>query len=304
MVSATKGVLLLGFGGPDTPDAIEPFVTNILGGKRLPPPVMAKIKERYDLIGGASPLVAITKRQAQKLEEALNTEAGSFKVYVGMLHWHPFISSAINDIREDGINSVVAVSTAPFFSRVSTGAYAEEVTKVLDGTDATLGVSFAPTWHNHPLFIKAMVKRVQDYLDRFSGEDHVQVIFSAHSLPIDHIQTGDPYETQFRETVQLIIDHFPHLQWHLAYQSKGGGQGAWLGPDVEDVMEDLAANGKKNVLVVPVGFISDHVETLYDIDIAMKNKADALGLNFVRSLALNDEPLLIDALADLIRKHT
>lgn len=306
-MAETIGVMLLAFGGADAQEAIEPFMTNLMGGRKPPPELVAKIKDRYTLIGGKSPLPEITRRQAQVLELRLNdTVAGAgnagFKVMVGMRYWHPFIAEALGELDREGVKRVVAVSLAPFYSRVSTGAYEAEVKRVLAESGTGMDVIFAGGWDNHPKFISAVADKVKAGLNNFPEErrKEVQVIFSAHSLPASHIEAGDPYAKQFEAAVAGVVRELGPVNWHIAYQSKGGGQGEWLGPMVEDVMDQLAAAGNKDVLVVPVGFVSDHIETLYDIDIAQKRHAESRGINFNRTDSLNTSPEFMATLAAVV----
>ncbi|TLN19117.1 ferrochelatase [bacterium] len=300
----TIGVILLAFGGADSPEAVEPFMTNLMGGRRPPPELTAKIKARYDLIGGKSPLPEITRRQAAALEYLLNEKhaVARFRVVVGMRYWSPFIAEAVGVLAQAEIKKVVAISLAPFYSRVSTGAYEEEVRRVLAGAGYGMDVVFAGGWYDQPGFINAVADRVSAALEQFPEErrQSVQVIFSAHSLPVNHIEAGDPYVEQFKATSAGVAGQLWLADWHMAYQSKGGGQGEWLGPPVEEVMDELAAAGHKEVLVVPTGFVSDHIETLYDIDIAQKRHAEVRGLVFHRSEAPNVSPIFIEALAAVV----
>jgi len=298
----TIGVILLAFGGADSPEAIEPFMTNLMGGRKPPAELVAKIKERYALIGGKSPLPMITRLQAQALELYLNDSDADFKVVVGMLHWHPFIAKALDELVQAGVKKLVAVSLAPFYSRVSTGAYEAEMKRVLAETGTGVDVVFAGSWYNHPMFISAIADKVEEGFKKFP-EDRwrdVQVIFSAHSLPVSHIKDGDPYVKQFETTVAGVVRELGLTNWRIAYQSKGGGQGEWLGPPVEAVMDELAAAGHREVLVVPAGFVSDHIETLYDIDIAQKRHAESLGMVFRRTDSLNTSPKFIETLAAVV----
>lgn len=307
----TVGVILLAFGGADSPQAIEPFMTNLMGGRKPPPALVAKIKERYALIGGKSPLPQITRLQAEALEQQLNTGATDFKVVAGMLHWHPFIAEALDELAQAGVKRVVAVSLAPFYSRVSTGAYEAAVRQALAASEAAseaatgkgITAVFAGGWFNHPMFIAAVVDKVRSACQAIpeARRNDVQVIFSAHSLPVSHIQDGDPYVRQFEAAVAAVAGELGLANRHIAYQSKGGGQGEWLGPSVEEVMDELAAAGRKEVLIVALGFVSDHIETLYDIDIAQRRHAEALGLVFHRAESLNTAPKFIEALAAVVQ---
>lgn len=297
------GVLLLAFGGPDSPEAIEPFMKNLMGGRVPPPALVEKVKARYDLIGGKSPLPGITALQAQKLEEHLQAHDGNYRVAVGMRHWHPFIKEGVDSLLADDIDTIVAVSLAPFYSQVSTGAYKEE----LDAVVASLGsrkpaLIMTDPLYNKPRFLDAVAEKVSAGLNGFPADKRgdVRIIFSAHSLPVSYIQEGDPYVRQFETAVKGIVERFQLQNYYIAYQSKGGGQGEWLAPMVEDIMDEIKQDGFTDVLVVPVGFVSDHIETLYDIDIAQKSHAASLGLNFHRTASLNSSGLFIRALAETV----
>jgi len=294
------GVLLLGFGGADSPEAIEPFMKNLMGGRVPPPALVEKIKARYGLIGGKSPLPDITAQQAAELHGSLNARGNSYEVAVGMRYWRPFIADGVMNLMAKGVAEIISVSLAPFYSRVSTGAYEEELNRVIDSVQGHKPrVLNTGPFYDNPLFIDAVAEKVTAGLGDFPEDRRqgVQVIFSAHSLPVSYIENGDPYAEQFRFTVDRIVAKLALENRHTAYQSRGGGQGDWLGPMVEEVMDKLKGRGLSDVLVVPVGFVSDHIETLYDIDIAQRNHASALGLNFHRTASLNTSGLFIRALA-------
>lgn len=300
---APVGVLLLAFGGPDSPEAIEPFMTNLMGGRKPPPAVVEKVKARYELIGGKSPLPETTAQQARALEERLQSAGGNYKVYVGMRYWHPFISEAIREMAKAGVRQAVAISLSPHYAGVSTGAYEKGIQEALAETGSDINIVMAPGWYDHPLYIQALIDNITVALNKYTPEKQpeVQVIFSAHSLPLSHIEGGDPYVDQIKTTINNVVAKMNIKNWQLAYQSKGGGREIWLGPEVEEVLEKLHAAGHKDILVVPVSFASDHIETLYDIDIVQRNKAKELGLNFARAAALNTSPKFIAALADVAR---
>jgi protoporphyrin/coproporphyrin ferrochelatase len=298
------GVLLLGFGGPDTPEAIEPFVKNIFGGRVPSPAIIEKVKSRYQLIGGSSPFPGITGQQAKALEGFLNDD-GNYKVEVGMLNWHPFIDEAIDNLAKAGVEEIIAISLAPFYATVSTKAYYDAVVKAVTDKGYDIQVKYADSWYNNPLFIKAVAEKLAASLNQLPEEalQNTQVIFSAHSLPEAHIEGGDPYVEQFKEASYSVAAAAGNdFEWHLAYQSKGGG-GKWLGPEVEEVMDNLKEADHENFLLVPIGFVSDHIETLYDIDIAIKGHAEEIGVNFYRSASLNTSDLFIEALASIVKSR-
>lgn len=305
MDSNPTGVLLLAFGGADSPEAIEPFMKNLMGGRVPPPALVEKIKARYGLIGGKSPLPEITAAQAVKLQKQLSSE-GNFRVAVGMRYWRPFIKDGLDELLAHGVKKIVALSLAPFYSQVSTGAYKEELDRVIAtmGQDAPQVVMAGPIYNN-PLFLEAVAEKVADGLALIPEErrKNVPVIFSAHSLPINYVQNGDPYVEQFTFTVRSVVEKLQIANWYIAYQSKGGGQGEWLGPMVEEVMEQVKAQGAAEVLVVPAGFVSDHIETLYDVDVAQKGYSVSVGLNFHRTASLNLSPVFIKAMADTVLRE-
>ena len=301
--SDSIAVLLLAFGGPENLDAVEPFLRNVLIGRPITPELVERVKKRYELIGGKSPLPETTRNQARLLEERLN-KTSSFKVYIGMRHWRPFIKDTVKQIKEEGIKRIIAVPMAPQASKASTGGYIDAMNKALEEVSGIIDVTVAEAWYKNLLYLQAVADTVKEALKEFPEERRmdVQVIFSAHSLPKRTVE-GDPYEMQLKETMDGILKIIGPVNSYLAYQSKGQAPGEWLGPEVELVMEGLAKEGKKDVLIVPIGFVCDHVETLYDIDIVFKKKADELGMNFKRAASLNDSPLFIEALADIVKKN-
>ncbi len=305
-----SAVLFLAFGGPESLDDVESFVMNVLASRGRTPgqAQIDGVIERYKLIGGKSPLLEITRSQALALETVASEAGNPVKVYVGMRHWHPFIKDTLDEIQNDGVEKVLALPLAPHNSRAVVGGYVDAVEKVLNGMETHIDVSYVESWHTHPLFLEALKEKIIEALSGFSTEDRatVQLIFSVHSLPLRLVQ-NDPYVEQVKETINGVLSLIDQtdrpIQWHLAYQSKGGGPGEWLGPDIESVLKMLAERGDKNVLLIPVGFVSDHVEILYDIDILAKNAADALGINFRRTLSLNDSSKFIEALFTVVSEN-
>lgn len=317
---SVTAVLLLAFGGPESLDVVEPFLRNVLVGRPITPELVERVKKRYELIGGKSPLPEITRKQARLLEERLslsgtvpilrqdealsvNRDSPLYKVYVGMRYWHPFIKDTVKKIKDEGIKRIIALPMAAQNSKASTGGYVDALNKALE-EHAGLDVKVIGAWNRNRFYIEAVADTVKAALDEFPGErrKNVEVIFSAHSLPKRTIE-GDPYEAQLRESIDDVLKVVGPLNWHLAYQSKGQAPVEWLGPEVEKVMEGLAGEGKKDVLIVPIGFVCDHVETLYDIDIVFKKKADELGMNFKRARSLNVSPTFIEALADIVKRN-
>lgn len=303
MQNRIVGVLLLAFGGPDSPEAIEPFMKNLMGGRVPPPPLVEKIKARYRQIGGQSPLPGITRQQADQLAAYLENKGGKFKAAVGMRFWHPFVEEGFRQLMAAGADQIVAVSLAPFYSQVSTGTYYEEFNRVLAAWDGDKpATATTRPFYDKPAFLAAVTEKLRAGLAALSADQvrKTMVIFSAHSLPVTYIENGDPYVEQFQFTAARVADTLRLNNWRIAYQSKGGGQGQWLGPMVEEVMDEAKNEGCSDVLVVPVGFVSDHIETLYDIDIAQRAHAESLGLDFHRTASLNTADLFIQALAEAV----
>jgi len=298
-----KGVLLLTFGGPDSLEAVEQFMTSIMGGRKPPAPLLAKMLERYKLIGGKSPLPRVSQEQARLLQETLNSEGQNYRVYVGMLHCHPFIKDSLSRMIQAGVRDIAALSLSPHYAQVTTGAYSKAIEEARQELNENIKLSFCQGFYTHPLFVDGLTRELEKALEEFpvSVQPEVEIIFTAHSLPLAHIAAGDPYVDQLRASVEALVARKGLTHWSLAFQSKGGGQGEWLGPEVELILEKIAASGKKHVLVFPIGFATDHIETLYDIDVSQREYAHSLGLNFHRALALNTSPQFIQVMAEAVR---
>ncbi len=299
-----KALLLLAFGGPRSLDEVESFLTRLFRGRKPSPQQLEKIKERYRLIGGASPLPEITWGQAKALEKKLNEKGCQFKSYVGMRYGHPLIEETLQEIIHDGIGEAIAIPMAPFRSKASTGAYIEEVNRAKKGLGDELDISFIGQWHTQPLFFEAVREKVQKGLLQFQPGERkkVHLIFTAHSLP-KLVVKDEPYEEEMKASVKGILERIEPLPWHIAFQSKGGGPEEWIGPDVESLLTDLQAQGVRQVLIVPIGFVSDHIEILYDIDIVFRSKAESLGMVLRRSPSLNLSERFLEALCMAVLEH-
>lgn len=293
----------MAYGGPASLDDVEPYLLDVRGGRPTSPKLVAEIKERYRLIGGRSPLVEITRAQANALEARLNSDGRDIRVYVGMRHWHPYIRDAVAQIIADRLAHVVVLCMAPHYSRMSVGAYFDKLRAAQSELGATFDVIFIESWHDHPLLIQAITEKVQAALQKFPADarDAVQIVFTAHSLPERIMKDGDPYDMQLRETARAVAARLGLAQWRFCYQSAGRSGEPWLGPPVEKVIVELAEAGHKNILVAPVGFVADHVEVLYDIDIEAKRLAEAHGARLERTESLNTSPTFIEALVDIVK---
>lgn len=304
------GILLMAYGGPDSLDDVEPYLLDIRGGRPTSPELVEEIKERYALIGGRSPLLVMTRAQAAALEDQLNVEGDArFRAYVGMRHWQPRIKEAVAQLAGDGIKQALALVMAPHYSRMSTGAYFERLDEAIRDLGADIAITRIESWHDHPGLIDSLTEKGADALRRFARDGSrslPKVIFTAHSLPARILDSGDPYDTQLRETASLLAERLglPFDRWLFCYQSAGRSSEPWLGPPIEDVIVELTRAGEKRLLVVPIGFVCDHVEVLYDIDIESRQLAEAHGARLERSESLNTSPAFIAALADLVKQKT
>lgn len=297
------GILLMAFGGPNSEEEVEPFIHRVLG-REVPARRVRETKRRYRLIGGRSPLLEITRRQARGLEKILNARHPRFKVYVGMRYWHPFIAETLGEIIRDRIRRVVALSLTPHQSEMSTEPYVLALQRAMTIAKGELEVSVVKGWHTHPLFLRALAEKLQEGLLQFPRgvRGRVPIIFSAHSLPKRAI-VGDPYVEQIEATIRGVIELTGPFPWRLAFQSRGAKGGEWLDPEVRTVLQELMGEGHREVLMAPVGFVSDNVETLYDIDIFYRQQAGSMGMSFRRSPSLNDSSTFIEALSHIVREH-
>ncbi len=289
-------MLLVGFGGPETLDQVPAFVASVLA--RTPPEhVVSAAMGRYRAIGGGSPLPATTRRQAALVGDELRRRGLDASVYVGMLHAHPTIDEVVSRLAADGVQDLTVISLAPYRCEVSTDAYEFAVEQALGGSGPRL--RFVPDWNLATGYVSALADMLAQALE--PAPPDTPVIFSAHSLPERMIAQGDPYADQLAATAGAVAARLGLGRWHLAYQSvSAAAREPWLGPAVEQVMAGLAADGATSVLVDPIGFISDHVETLYDNDIEHRSQAEAMGLGFYRCRCLNLHPGLIGTLAELV----
>jgi len=299
-----KALLLLAFGGPRSLDEVELLLTRLFKGRKPSSEQLERVKERYRLIGGCSPLPEITSDQAEALEKELNARGHAFKSYVGMRYCHPLIEETLKQIVRDGFKEIVALPMAPFQSRASTGAYIAEANQVNETLGRAVSISFVKEWHCHPLFIEALREKVEEGLMEFepAARKGVHLLFTAHSLPRSIVEK-DPYVQEIEESIKGVVGGLDARPWHMAFQSKGVGPEEWVGPDVESVLTELSGQGVGEVLFVPIGFVSDHIEILYDIDILYQEKAKALGIVLKRTHSLNTSEKFIQALASAVEEQ-
>lgn len=300
-------VILLAHGAPLRVQDIPKYLKNIRGGKDSSTEVIQEVASRYKQIGGRSPLLDITTVQAEALEQYLNQGEDEFKVYIGMRTWGPYIKDAVNQAVSDGAERIVALCLAPQYSRWSTERYQKAFNDAMEVWQSKkLEVRFITSWPNQPLLIDAFVERYQaaDVDLKAKGKKDIHTIFTVHSIPADSVEMfGDPYVEEYGKTMQGILQQVDIPNWHQAYQSQGMIPVPWLEPSVEETLDKIAEAGSKTALMIPVGFVCDHIEILYDIDIAFKEYAAERGIELFRTESLNTSPLFIEALAGVVWEH-
>jgi ferrochelatase len=300
---AKQAVLLLAHGTPETIAQIPEYLANVTGGRPLPQEVVEEIQRRYALIGH-SPLTEITLEQGRLVEAELAASGEPVRVYVGMRNWHPYIADVIRQMRADGVEEAAVICLAPQNSRTSVGLYRRAV----EGSG--LRIDFTAGWAEHPLLLSAFAERLRAAWTKLSAETGapVPVLFTAHSVPVRTVQAtesqaADPYAEEAMRTAELVAAQLPAIpRWWFAFQSQGASGGEWLGPTVEQTLESIAATGAKAVLLQPIGFLCDHVEILYDVDIHFRAYAGKLRLRLERTESLNASVTLAGAIADLARQ--
>jgi ferrochelatase len=284
--SDSAAVILMAYGSPERLEDVPAYLADIRGGRPVRPEAVNELVERYRRIGGASPLNRITEAQRAGLEEAAGVP-----VYVGMKHWRPRIPDAVDLALAGGAELLVGLVLAPHYSRISIGGYRGRLEEALAGRAE---VAFVESWHDHEPYIELLAGRV--------AGTTAHVVFTAHSLPERILAEGDPYRDQLLETSQLVAERAGIPDWSFAFQSESPTGEPWLRPDILDELERLYRTGVRKVLVAPVGFVSDHLEILWDLDVEAREKAAQLGLELDRIESLNADPAFIRALADLVEK--
>jgi ferrochelatase len=294
----TIGVLVMAYGGPNNLKEVEPYLLDVRGYRPTSPEIVHEVRERYHEIGGRSPILERTEDQARALERALNTNGQSFKAFVGMRHWRPFIKDSLAEMARAGIRQAVGLAMAPHYSRMSIGAYFKKV----DEAGAPVEVARVERWHLLPGYLDALADRVQAALEKFPAAVRAEtpIIFTAHSLPERILEWGDPYPDELRQTVAAVMERLGPQPHEFAFQSAAMTPDPWLGPDAGAAIQRLADEGRRHVLIAPVGFVCEHVEILYDVDIVFKRQAESLGMQLERIEMLNTAPKMIAGLAGLV----
>jgi ferrochelatase len=298
-------VLLIAFGGPTAMHEVRPFLDNVLRGRPVPPERVELVVQHYELIGGRSPLNELTFRQARGLEAELRAGGPPLPVYVGMRNWTPYLHETLTRMGADGVRRAVGVILSAQQNDAGWGRYERDVAAARAQVGATApAVDYVDEWHAHPLFIEAMGDNVAKALQQVLSERRAAtlIVFTAHSIPTA-LAAASPYVAQVSEGARLIAASVGHAHWSIAYQSRSGNpREPWLEPDIREVIRVSSRDGVRDLVVVPIGFVCDHVEVLYDLDIEARQVADAAGINFVRASTVNDHPAFIRMLAEVVRR--
>lgn len=299
-------ILLMAVGGPGCLDDVEPFLLDIRGGRPTSPELIEEIRERYRATGEKSPVPGIMKEVARELEGRLNGSGSErVRVFIGFRHWHPSIKATYEAILQHRPQRLIGVCMAPQYSVLSVGAYTKKVEEARDMAGGDFPVTFVESWYRHPLLIKGITDNILRGLDAFPPQvrPSVPILFTAHSLPERILKDNDPYPAEVRGTVDAVCEQFGSVLWRFAFQSQGRTDETWLGPTVEETLAQLHQEGHRHVLIAPIGFLSDHLEVLYDVDIELKQLAESKGMQLERMPMLNATPPFIDTLASVVEEH-
>lgn len=291
-----QAVLLLAHGAPERMEDLDAYLDLVRGGRPAPPELRAELHHRYEAIGGSSPLTARTREQAEALQRRLSQCGCPVRVYFAMRNWRPFIREVMAQIRADGIERVVAICLAPQYSRASVGLYYRRVQEAKADLGMNVEIVWTRSFHDHPLLIEAYAEKIAP----LAGGER-RVLFTAHSLPLRILEAGDPYDREARATAEAVARRLGLVEWDFAYQSQGATDEPWLGPTVESVLDRYATEGIREVVLAPIGFVADHLEILYDVDIHFARYARERGIRLWRAESLNASPTFIAVLADIAR---
>jgi len=303
-MSAVDAVLLVAFGGPTAPDEIRPFLEIVARGRRIPPGRLEEVAHHYERMpGGRSPLSDLTFAQARGLERALARGGPALPVFVGMRNWHPFLHETLADMAAKGARRALGIILSPLCTEASWERYQQDVAGARAQVADAPEVVFAPPWAAHPRFLDAVADRARAALAAVPAGERAwtPLVFTAHSVPVAMAEAS-PYVAELTAATRAVAQRLHHARWSIAYQSRSGApRDPWLEPDIGDVLGRLAADGERHAVVVPIGFVCDHVELLYDLDVEARALARERGLTLHRAAAVNDHPEFIAMLADLVR---
>lgn len=301
---ATHHLLIMAYGGPDKLEDVRPYLLDVRNHRPTSEEVFHEIEERYELIGGRSPILELTRAQGAGIEQALNEQAAdgeTWKVWDGMRHWYPYIAETLSEMKDAGVERAVTMVMAPHYSKMSIGAY----NKAVDAADSGIETLPIDRWNLLPGYLDALEERINDALQKFPEDvrSSVPIIFTAHSLPERIREWNDPYERDLQATYEAMKARFPGHPAEWAYQSAAMTPDPWLGPDASEIIDRLNSEGTKHVLICPVGFVCEHVEILYDIDVEFAQQATLLGVQLERIQMVNDHPKMMAGLAQLVREQ-
>lgn len=293
------GLLVMAYGGPNHLDEVEPYLLDVRNYRPTAPQIICEVRERYREIGGRSPILEQTQAQAAALEKALNLSGNDFRAFVGMRHWRPYIKETLSEMSAMGIKKAVGLVMAPHYSRMSIGAYFQKVNEA----GLPLEVTSIERWHLLNGYLDALAGRVKAALERFPADVRAKapVIFTAHSLPERILEWDDPYPNELRATVSAVMERLGNQPHTFAFQSAAISDVPWLGPDAGEIIERYAAEGIKHLVIAPIGFVCEHVEVLYDVDIVFRRQAESLGVCLERIQMVHTAPEMMSDLAQLIR---
>jgi ferrochelatase len=286
-----QGLLLLAHGAPERLEDVESYLSFVRGGRPSSPKVLEEVRSRYQAIGGSSPLLAWTRAQAEALETVLG-----MTVFYGMRNWHPFIAETMDCIRASGVERLAAIALAPQYSELSVGLYIRRTQEAARMEGVTAEIVWARSYHDEPLLIEAFAERLAKV------RNGRRVLFTAHSLPEKALANGDPYDRECRATAAAVAARAGVAEYDFAYQSQGFTDDRWLGPTVESCLDRYASEGVREIVLDPIGFVCDHVETLYDIDILFRQYAAARGISLLRPESLNASAKFSAALAEVAKR--
>lgn len=301
--SPPRAVLLMALGGPTSLAEVEPYLRDLRGGRPTPPELVEEFRERYRRIGGGSPLVEVTRAQTRALERRLVASGDVARCDFGMRHWRPSIAEAVRRLVDEGLRDLTGLCLTPYFSAWSVGGYHAALRAAVEATDPSVRLRLVDHWHARPTLAEAFARKLSAGRAALAarGFPDPVVLFTAHSLPGVTDPAREPYVRQLAETREEIVRRVAPVRARMAYQSVGRREGPWLGPSAESELTRVAGAGERAVLAVPYGFVSDNLEILYDVDLEMREQARRDGLAFERTTSLNDDPLLIEALAEAVR---
>lgn len=301
----TTAVLLMAYGSPRTPDEVGPYFTDIRGGRPPSEGLLRELAERYARIGGTSPLNETTREQADGLQALLDAaHPGEYRVFTGMKHWHPYIAETIGRIAELGIKKVIAMVLAPHFSKKSIGEYEARILKAREATGASFDLTMVKSWYDEPSFVRLVAQNLTEALNGWDPADPgTCVFFTAHSIPARIVAEGDPYADQLADSARVFAEAAGIANFTTGWQSESTTGEPWLGPDILVRLSEFAGQGGKRAVVAPVGFVADHLEVLFDVDVECVERAQEVGLELRRINSPNADPRFIQALADVVMRY-